>query len=112
MGLAALALAAPLALPAAAETVRGAAWVQDGDTLYIGRERIRLRNAHAPELAEAGGVEARGGLRALVAGEVVTCESRARDRYGRLVAYCRAGSRDLGEAMVAAGLAAKRAPRR
>ena len=99
-------------VPAGAETVAGLARVHDGDTLTIGRERIRLRNAHAPELHEAGGIEARGGLRALVAGRVVTCESRARDRYGRLVAVCAVDGRDLGAVLIAAGLAARYAGRK
>uniref|UniRef100_UPI002639EB91 thermonuclease family protein n=1 Tax=Ferrovibrio sp. TaxID=1917215 RepID=UPI002639EB91 len=44
-------------------------------------------------------------LRGLVARRRVACEEKDRDRYGRVVAICRAGGIDLNRAMVRAGLA-------
>lgn len=41
----------------------------------------------------------------LMAGRAVTCEPRTRDRYGRVVALCRADGLDLGAVMVRAGMA-------
>ena len=38
-------------------------------------------------------------------GKVVTCQGRDRDRYGRIVATCRAGDTDLNAGIVAAGWA-------
>lgn len=93
-------LAAVVALAAfPAMAVEGPARVVDGDTLVIGRERIRLRNYNAPELHQAGGIEARMRLERLVAGRVVVCAGRARDRFARLVALCSVDRRDLGAAL-------------
>lgn len=84
---------------ASAETLIGHAKAVDGDTLAIGRERIRLRNYNAPELDRPGGVDARRRLADLVAGRSVICETVARDRYARAVALCRVDGVDLGLAM-------------
>jgi len=109
---------APVALPAglaAADLIRGHAEVSDGDTLRIGAVRIRLFGIDAPErrqTCDSGakgswncGVAASERLAALIGYAVVTCAPRDRDRYGRLVAACRAGGVDLGERLVAEGLA-------
>ena len=99
----------------AGDTVPGRAEVVDGDTLRIGTERIRLHAMDAPERgqrcepvvgrpADCGALASRA-LENFVAGRTVTCTGRNRDRYGRLVAVCRAGGTDLGGWMVAQGLA-------
>src|SRR5690606_17174665 len=84
--------------------VAGAVRVSDGDSLRMGEERIRLEGIDAPELAQtcirAGeaypcGREARDALARLVGDAPVECESRGRDRYGRLLARCRAQGVDL-----------------
>lgn len=97
-----------------ARTLEGAARVADGDSLVLGSERIRLQGIDAPELAQLCargggdypcGREARDALLRLVAGRAVSCESRQRDRYDRVLARCRAGPLDLNRAMVEAGWA-------
>ena len=111
---AALILAGALAPPAAAPTLTGRVEVVDGDTLRIAGETIRLHAIDAPEAGQrCTGADgrpwrcgraatralarlARGGLR---------CEGRERDRYGRLVAKCYAGERDVAEVLVRAGAA-------
>jgi endonuclease YncB( thermonuclease family) len=95
--------------------VFGPAVVTDGDTLKIGRERIRLFGIDAPEgkqSCERDGVpwlcgqEAGAYLRKLVGGESLTCAQRNKDRYGRVVATCKLpDGRDIGAVMVGAGLA-------
>jgi endonuclease YncB( thermonuclease family) len=95
--------------------IAGPAEVYDGDTLAVGGLRVRLFGADAPEAAQrcgtaGGGAWACGAvaadrLRDLVAGETVTCAVTDRDLYGRVVAACRAGGRDLGATMVGEGLA-------
>jgi endonuclease YncB( thermonuclease family) len=99
-----------LALPAMA----GEARVIDGDTLEIAGDRYRLHGIDAPETRQICrrdgldwlcGQEAAAYLRQLVRGRGVECKARGRDRYGRTVAVCWAGSMDLNQAMVAAGLA-------
>lgn len=100
-----------LAGPAHAEP---AASVVDGDTIKLNGTTYRLHGIDAPEKAQVChrdnmdwlcGQEAAAHLRGLVAGRPVACEARDRDRYGRIVAICRAGGLDLNRAMVRAGLA-------
>ena len=92
----------------------GPARVVDGDTLALASERIRLHGIDAPESAQtcvAGGVRwrcgehATRGLRERIGGRTVACEERDVDRYGRIVAVCRAGGEDLNAWMVEYGFA-------
>ena len=89
--------------------------VVDGDTLWIGNEKIRLLGIDAPELSQTCG-DAKGGtwacgreatarLRALASAGELTCTRRGPDRYGRTLAICRAGGVDVGETLVREGLA-------
>lgn len=91
-----------------------AASVVDGDTIKLNGATYRLHGIDAPEKTQICqidnidwlcGQEAAAHLRGLVAGRPITCEARDRDRYGRIVAICRAGGVDLNRAMVRAGLA-------
>lgn len=95
--------------------VAGHATAVDGDTLRLGGERIRLLGLDAPERAQicedaagadwACGEAARTFLARQLAGAAVSCTPSGHDRYGRLLARCRAGETDLAAAVVAAGLA-------
>jgi endonuclease YncB( thermonuclease family) len=95
-------------------TEQGTATVNDGDTLTLGGERIRLRGIDAPEYNQtcrrdgadyACGRTARQALVGLIGGRAVSCMGWQRDRYGRLLGDCRAGDVDLNRALVAAGWA-------
>jgi len=89
----------------------------DGDTIRAANgAEYRLFGIDAPELAqtcsEANGKSwlcgraAKAKLTTLMKGGNVSCESRATDRFGRIVAVCSAaGVPDLGEAMVRDGYA-------
>jgi endonuclease YncB( thermonuclease family) len=92
----------------------GQARVVDGDTLALDGRRIRLRGIDAFERDQtcrrdgrdyACGTEASRALAALAASATVACSGRTADRYGRLLAVCEAGGRDLNAAMVLAGWA-------
>ena len=92
----------------------GAAVVNDGDTITIAGEKIRLRGIDAPEYSQtcmragikyACGREARETLRKLIGGQAVTCAGWQRDRYGRLLGDCKAGTTDLNRALVEQGWA-------
>ncbi len=96
------------------QTLSGQVIVQDGDTLTVAGERIRLEGIDAPEFQQsctrdgqdyACGREALRALRRLVAGAEVVCEGYERDRYDRLLARCKVNGKDIGEALVAAGWA-------
>jgi endonuclease YncB( thermonuclease family) len=105
-----------VAMPCGAQLSHAASVrVADGDTIELGGQRIRLQGIDAPELHQdcrdaagrnwACGRRAQSELRKLIGNDAVQCEQRTRDRFGRSVAVCRAGGRDLGEAMVRAGFA-------
>ncbi len=112
--LSSLALVAALAGAARAEIV-GAARIVDGDTLAIGGLTLRLHGADAPESAQScGGADggdwpcgaaAAARLAELAGAGDLSCEALDRDAYGRIVARCVAGGRDLAGTLVAEGLA-------
>lgn len=89
----------------------------DGDTLRAANGvEYRLFGIDAPELhqscTEADGKSwlcgraAKAKLTRLIKGGNISCEQRAKDRFGRIVAICSAeGVPDLGEAMVRDGYA-------
>ncbi|MBW8880658.1 MAG: thermonuclease family protein [Asticcacaulis sp.] len=90
--------------------VSGAARVIDGDTLAIGRVRVRLYGVDAFEHdqtcgAMACGEKASSALKGLVNRKSVSCERQDIDHYGRWVAICKSGDVDLGREMVRRGLA-------
>jgi endonuclease YncB( thermonuclease family) len=98
-------LSSLLALPATGQTVT------DGDTIRFDGKAVRLWGIDAAELNQrcadgwAAGALARQHLTDLMRHRTITCEPRTTDRYGRLVALCRADGVDLGAAMVSAGMA-------
>jgi endonuclease YncB( thermonuclease family) len=92
----------------------GNAYVIDGDTLKLDRQRIRLKGLDAPELHQecdiggrrySCGDRARRFLDDLVSGHEIDCSGQEYDRYGRLLAVCRVGGNDLNALMVANGWA-------
>ncbi|MBZ9885973.1 thermonuclease family protein [Mesorhizobium sp. CA10] len=91
---------------------QGTAIVNDGDSITLGAERIRMRGIDAPEYQQtcqkAGadypcGKLARQSLVRLIAGRPVVCSGWRRDRYGRLLGDCKAGDTDLNQTQVQAG---------
>ena len=98
-----------------AADVSGRARVIDGDTIQIGQARIRLHGIDAPEASQtcldtggraaACGATATQALKVLIGAATVDCAQRDIDRYGRIVARCTVNGRDLGQGMVASGLA-------
>ena len=90
--------------------------VTDGDTLVVVGTRMRLIGIDAPELqqtcARANGQRwpcgsaARAALQALVQTDPgMVCLGDSHDRYGRLLVKCHGSFGDLGQAMVAQGMA-------
>jgi endonuclease YncB( thermonuclease family) len=101
--------------PAYASELSGRASVIDGDTIEIHGQRIRLWGVDAPESVQLCrgsdsdlyrcGARAANEIAGFLDGKVVTCEPVDTDRYGRTVARCLTGGADLGEWLVARGLA-------
>jgi endonuclease YncB( thermonuclease family) len=91
----------------------GIASVVDGDTIEIDGARIRLEGIDAPEVGQtckrkwfgswACGHEATAALRRLIGGRAVTCSSRGKDKYERMLAICFLDGRDVNAWMVRHG---------
>ena len=88
--------------------------VNDGDSLTLAGERIRLLGIDAPEFDQtcrkAGedypcGRQSREALAGLIGGRTVSCSVQGRDRYDRLLATCTAGPDELNRYQVQAGWA-------
>jgi endonuclease YncB( thermonuclease family) len=105
MKIAIAALALILATPAFGQTAT------DGDTIKLNGTTWRLWGIDAPELHQtckdgwAAGIKSKRTLERLIAAVSIRCELKDTDRHGRSVGLCRAGERDLGAAMVSAGMA-------
>lgn len=86
--------------------------VVDGDTVDVSTgERIRLIGIDTPERGECGFDEATRRVEELVAGASVVLVAGAHDdvdRYGRLLRYVDADGVDVGEVLLAEGLAISR----
>ena len=79
--------------------------VRDGDTVEVGKIPIRLNGVSAPELQELLGPKSRMFMVELVYGKLVRCELNGDKSYDRFVGTCYLSDRDIGAAVVAAGLA-------
>lgn len=87
-------------------------YVFDGDTFQMGGQRIRIANIDAPETHEyrcaaelALGNRATEKLRALLSSGTITLNGEGHDQYGRDLGTVRVNGQDVGELMIAAGLA-------
>ena len=96
------------------DTLSGVPRVIDGDTIRIGKTRIRLHGIDAPEAKQECfvngrewrcGKEATAALKDAIGDEQVNCSRKDTDRYGRVVAVCRVGDLDLNALMVRQGWA-------
>lgn len=115
-GVAALALAAPRVaegfrerappLPVLRPVVGPVTRIVDGDTFWIGRDKIRLWGIDAPELSTVNGPPATRYLAQVVGNYPLTCRQAGASSYDRLVARCvDPWGRDVAEIMVDAGWA-------
>jgi endonuclease YncB( thermonuclease family) len=84
---------------------RGRVWVLDGDTIRVGKHRVRLFGMDAPELDQRGGAKSKSNLIRLAGGADVKVEPLTMDCYGRVVAKVWRGDADLSERMVRDGYA-------
>lgn len=89
--------------------------VIDGDTFDVGTSRVRLYGIDAPEgnqscetqqgVTWACGTWVSETVRAQYQGRQAQCAAVETDRYGRIVARCAVDGRDIGQDLVAQGLA-------
>jgi endonuclease YncB( thermonuclease family) len=94
--------------------IAGDAVINDGDSITLKGERIRLRGIDAPEYNQTclkGGTtypcgrRSREALARLAAGGAIECAGWERDRYGRLLGVCTVGGIDLNRRQVEEGWA-------
>jgi micrococcal nuclease len=90
----------------------GACRAVDGDTLDCQGRRVRLANIDAPEIQGRCAAEIQMAERAKLAALIAVAASpahvvpeRGTDRYGRLLARVAIDGKDLGETLIAQGLA-------
>jgi len=87
--------------------------VVDGDTISLGREKIRIVGIDAPEMKGACTNEivlaraAKAKLAELLGGRTIVIAREGRDRYRRTLARVEADGRDVGKVLMAEGLARK-----
>jgi micrococcal nuclease len=101
------------ASPAGAETFDGrTAVIVDGDTIMVGRERVRILNIKTPESYGSrcehelmASLKAKERLTQLIWAGAVTIVRDGRDRYGRTLAALSVGGRDIGAVLITEGLA-------
>ena len=77
--------------------------VIDGDTFRTASRKnpIRLASFNAPEKGQRGYAKATTALRNMIEGEVVSIDTKARDKYGRAVADVKIGRKSVNNAMKA-----------
>ena len=94
--------------------ISGDAAINDGDTITLKGERIRLRGIDAPDYnqtCEKGGAtyscgrRSREALARMASSGAIECSGWERDRYGRLLGVCTAGGVDLNRRQVEEGWA-------
>jgi len=74
--------------------------VFDGDTFEISGKKVRLAALDCPEGNRFGGAKATALVTELTKDVIVTCELDGTTTYDRLVGYCAADGRDIGQAMI------------
>ncbi len=89
-------------------------YIFDGDTIALHGQRIRLKGMDTPEGKQSCkangktypcGDYATAALRKLIGNQAVTCTSDGRDKYNRILGFCRAGETDLNRTLVQQGWA-------
>ena len=83
--------------------------VVDGDTVWVNTSpghpplKLRLQGIDAPEICQAGGMQAQAALKSRVLGQSVTVTSGVHDDYGRTVGTLYWQGQDVGRWLVANG---------
>lgn len=78
--------------------------VRDGDTIVVAGQPVRLAALDCPEKGKFGGAAATALLTRLTKSVAVTCVLDGTTTYDRVVGYCSARGRDLGQQMIDANV--------
>lgn len=83
--------------------VAGKAHITDGDTLRIGKTRVRFDGIAAPEKKDRGGQASTANLKRLIGGSKIECRLTGAKSYKRYIGTCYVNGRNLSELQVASG---------
>lgn len=101
-----LSLPAHAADPVADKLISGpATYIVDGDTLDVGKTRVRLWGINTPERGQPGYKDAKEYLRNITANATLNCMAMYYDYWKRTVASCEIEGQDVGRLMVLSGMA-------
>ena len=98
----------------AEKIIEGKAIIIDGDTIHIGKNKIRLHGIDAPEIEQTCkiedkiwncGIESSANLKKLIGKKNIKCEVNDIDRYKRYVAECYLNNLNINQYMVRQGWA-------
>ena len=96
------------------KTINGIAYVVDGDTIHIEKNRIRLHGIDAPEINQTCtiknkvwncGLQSSSALKKLVLNHDINCLVIDIDKYKRYIAECFINNRNINKYMVRNGWA-------
>ena len=96
------------------KTIYGKAKIIDGDTIHIGKNKIRLHAIDAPETKQKCtkdgkewncGLESKRFLKNLIGNDQIQCDTNGKDRYNRSIGVCYKNNIDLNSQMVINGWA-------
>ena len=75
--------------------------IVDGDTFFTDKRKkpVRLADVDTPEKRQPGYQDAKQELQNLIAGQEVSIDTVARDKYGRSVAKVKLGTKSVNKAM-------------
>ena len=94
--------------------IEGKAKIVDGDTIHIGKNKIRLHGIDAPEIKQTCkikdkiwncGIESSVNLKKLIGKKNIKCEVSDIDRYKRYIAECYLNNLNINQYMVRQGWA-------
>ena len=87
----------------------------DGDTIVLDAKKIRLHGIDTPEIKQKCkdsnskafhcGLRAKEELENLIGNNLVTCETKDKDRYGRLISVCYVNGKNVNSLLVENGWA-------
>ena len=94
--------------------IEGKAKIIDGDTIHVGKNKIRLHGIDAPEIEQTCkiedkiwncGIESSANLKKLIGKKNIKCKVNDIDRYKRYVAECYVDNININQYMVRQGWA-------
>ncbi len=97
-----------------ADTIFGKPKIVDGDTIHIGKNKIRLHAIDAPEINQKCiknninwdcGIESTKFLNSIIGNAQIECITNGKDRYERYIAVCYKDTINLNSQMVLNGWA-------